>query len=328
MKRREFLTVLGGVAASAPFGARAQERTRRVGMLLAAPENDPDTNALMEMFRRSLETLGWSETRNLRIERRVASDTPKMRDYATELATLELDVIVTYPTPSTAAIKAVTSGTPIVFVNVADPIGSGFVDSLARPGGSITGFINFESSLGGKWLGLLREIAPNTSRVALLFNPATAASGAAGGIYLSSAKEAAAQSGAELIVSPVYDDADIEAVFRTLASGGGVIVNPNVFTSTHVAAIVAAAAKYRVPAIYPARYYANNGGLLSYGVDVGDLFRGAATYVDRILRGTRASDLPVQLPTKFELVINVKAAKAIGLDISPSLLVRADEVIE
>jgi len=330
MRRREFLTVLGGVAASAPFGARAQERTRSVGMLLAAPEHDPDTNALMEMFRRSLETLGWSETRNLRIERRVASDTPKMRDYATELASLELDVIVTYPTPSTAAIKAVTSGTPIVFVNVADPIGSGFVDSLARPGGSITGFVNFESSLGGKWLGLLREIAPNTSRVALLFNPATAANGAAGGIYLSSAKEAAVQSGAELIVSPVYDDADIEAVFRTLASGGGggVIVNPNVFTSTHLAAIVAAAAKYRVPAIYPFRYYANNGGLLSYGVDVGDLFRGAATYVDRILRGTRASDLPVQLPTKFELIINVKAAKAIGLAVPPALLARADEVIE
>jgi putative ABC transport system substrate-binding protein len=328
MKRRVFLTVLGGVAASAPFGARAQERTRHLGMLLAAPENDPDTNALMEMFRRSLETLGWSETRNLRIERRVASDTPKMRGYATELASLELDVIVTYPTPSTAAIKAVTSGTPIVFVNVADPIGSGFVDSLARPGGSITGFINFESSLGGKWLDLLREIAPNTSRIALLFNPATAANGAAGGIYLSSAKEAATRSGAELIVSPVYDDADIEAVFRTLASGGGVIVNPNVFTSTHVAAIVAAAAKYRVPAIYPARYYANNGGLLSYGVDVGDLFRGAATYVDRILRGTRASDLPVQLPTKFELAINLKTAKALGLVVPRTLLARADDVIE
>jgi len=163
MRRREFLTVLGGVAASAPFGARAQERTRSVGMLLAAPEHDPDTNALMEMFRRSLETLGWSETRNLRIERRVASDTPKMRDYATELASLELDVIVTYPTPSTAAIKAVTSGTPIVFVNVADPIGSGFVDSLARPGGSITGFVTSNRHLEASGLvscARLRPILP------------------------------------------------------------------------------------------------------------------------------------------------------------------------
>jgi putative ABC transport system substrate-binding protein len=329
MLRREFIGLAGGAAAW-PVVVRAQqaEIVRRVGILLAAPENDPQTEAFISAFRRSLEVLGWSEKRNLRVESRVTDDAQMLRDYALELAKLELDVIVTYTTPSTAAIKEATSRTSIVFVYVADPVGSGFVDSLARPGGMITGFTNFESSLGGKWLDLLREIAPNTSRVALLFNPNTAASGAAGGVYLSSAKAAAAQLRVELIVSPVYDDGDIERVFRTLASEGGVIVNPNVFVRAHIAAIFASAEKYQVPAIYPDRYYANIGGLLSYGVEVVDLFRGAATYVDRILRGTRASDLPVQLPTKFELVVNLKTAKTLGLSIPPALLARADEVIE
>jgi putative ABC transport system substrate-binding protein len=329
MRRREFITLVGGAAAAWPLAARAQqpERTRRVGVLLSASENDPLTVPI-RMFRRSLESLGWSEKRNLHIESRVTDDPSTMRDYALELANLELDVIVTYSTPSTAAIKGVAPRTPIVFVYVADPVGSGFVNSWARPGGMITGFTNFESSLGGKWLGLLREIAPDTSRFSLLFNPNSAASGAAGGVYLSSAKAAATQLGVELIVSPVYDDGDIEAVFRALASDGAVIVNPNVFTRVHIAAILASAAKYRVPAIYPDRFYANAGGLLSYGVEMLDLFRGAATYVDRILRGTRASDLPVQQPTKFELVINLKTARMLGLTVPPTLLARADEVIE
>jgi len=330
MKRREFVALLGSGAVAWPLAALGEqpERKRRVGMLLAAPESDPVLDAPIPAFRRSLESLGWSEARNLHVESRATNDAQRLRDYASEFAKLDLDVIVTYSTPSTAAIKEAIPRTPIVFVYVADPVGSGFVDSLARPGGMITGFTNFESSLGGKWLDLLREIAPNTARVALLFNPNTAASGAAGGVYLSSAKAAATHLGIELVVSPVYDDGDIEAVFRAVASNGGVIVNPNVFIRAHIVAIFALAEKYQVPAIYPDRYYANIGGLISYGVELSDMFRGAAAYVDRVLRGTRPSDLPVQLPTKFELVINVKTAKALGLEVPPTLLARADEVIE
>jgi putative ABC transport system substrate-binding protein len=331
MRRRKFIALAGGVAAW-PLSVAAQqaERKRRVGMLLGRLADDGSANALIATFLKSLQVLGWSEARNIRIDYRMASDVSRLNDYASELVNLDPDVIVTETTPATIAIKRATSRIPVVFVNVSNPVGSGLVTSVARPGGMLTGFTNFESSLGGKWVDLLREIAPATERFALMFNPDTAASGAAAGVYVDSARAAAIHFGSELIVSPVHDDLGIEALFKELSKppSGGAIVNPNVFTTAHRVAIVEMAAQYKVPAIYPYRLHADIGGLLSYGVDPLELFRGASTYVDRILKGANPADLPVQAPTKFELVINLKAAKAIGLTVPPTLLARADDAIE
>src|SRR6266481_4663168 len=270
MKRREFIGLVGG-AATWPVVARAQQadRKRRVGLLLGRPADDRSAIALIETLRESLQVIGWSEARNIRIDYRITSDVARLHDYASELVNLEPDVIVTESTPATLAIKEATSRIPVVFVNVSNPIGSGLVTSVARPGGMITGFTNFESSLGGKWVSLLREIAPATQRFALMFNPDTAAAGVSGGAYVDSAREAAINLRSELIVGPVHDDLGIETLFKDLSRppSGGAIVNPNVFTTAHRVAIVEMAAQYKVPAIYPYRLHAEIGGLLSYGID-------------------------------------------------------------
>ncbi len=251
MKRREFIGLVGG-AATWPVVARAQQadRKRRVGLLLGRPADDRSAIALIETLRESLQVIGWSEARNIRIDYRITSDVARLHDYASELVNLEPDVIVTESTPATLAIKEATSRIPVVFVNVSNPIGSGLVTSVARPGGMITGFTNFESSLGGKWVSLLREIAPATQRFALMFNPDTAAAGVSGGAYVDSAREAAINLRSELIVGPVHDDLGIETLFKDLSRppSGGAIVNPNVFTTAHRVAIVEMAAQYKVPA--------------------------------------------------------------------------------
>jgi putative ABC transport system substrate-binding protein len=332
MRRRDFIGVIGGAAAAWPLAARAQQERgiRRVGVLFGGAEDDPETRARMNILRQSLQDLGWSDPRNLRIDYRVTRDVSRMRTYASELLRLGPDVVVTHPTPATSAIKRENAQVPVVFVAVSDPIGSGFVTSFARPGGTMTGFTNFEASLGGKWLDVLKEIVPDLKRIGFMYNPDTAAAGATGGVYLGSAKAAAARWGIELIVSPVHHVADVESTIGSLAGApaGGLIVNPNVFTRAHRASIAAAAARHRVPAIYPYATFVEVGGLLSYGIEPRELFRHAAVYVDRILKGAKPADLPVQAPTKLELIVNLTAAKALGLAISESFLLRADKVIE
>jgi putative tryptophan/tyrosine transport system substrate-binding protein len=332
MRRRDFIRAIGGAAAGWPLSALAQQErgVRRIGVLFGGSADDSETQARFAILRQSLQDLGWSDSRNIRIDYRVTRDVSRMREYASELVRLGPDVIVTHPTPATSAIKKENTQVPVVFVAVSDPIGSGFVTSFARPGGSMTGFTNFETTLGGKWLDVLKEIVPGLTRAGFLYNPDTAAAGATGGVYLESAKGAAARLGVELIVSPVRDVADIEFTISSLAKapGGCLIVNPNVFTRAHRATIAASAAKHRVPTIYPYAAFVEAGGLLSYGIEPRDLFRHAAVYVDRILKGVKPADLPVQAPTKLELIVNLKAAKALGLTIPESFLLRADKVIE
>jgi putative ABC transport system substrate-binding protein len=247
-----------------------------------------------------------------------------------ELTGLEPELIVTYTTPATNAVRQATHTVPILFVAVSDPIGTGFVESFARPGGNITGFTNFEATMGGKWLELIRDIAPSVKRVAMLFNPATANAGASGGVYLPSMKAAADVLGIQLSVSPVNDPAEIDGAFAAMAEspGGGLIVMPNVFTARNQERIVAQAARFRIPTVYPLLHFVTAGGLISYGIDYSDQFRLAASYADRILRGGKPADLPVQQPTKFVLAINRKTAKALGFDIPATLLARVDEVVE
>jgi putative ABC transport system substrate-binding protein len=246
------------------------------------------------------------------------------------LISLKPDLVLTYTTPATNAVHQVTRSVPILFVAVSDPIGTEFVRSFSHPEGNITGFTNFEPTMGSKWVQLIREIAPSVQRVAMLFNPATANAGASGGVYLQSMKAAASALGLELTVSPVSDPSEIDGAFAAVAekAGGGLIVMPNVFTAVHQERIVAQAARFRVPTIYPLSHFVNAGGLMSYGIDYTEQFRLAASYADRILRGTKPADLPVQQPTKFELVINRKTAQELGLTIPPSLLATADTLIE
>jgi putative ABC transport system substrate-binding protein len=274
--------------------------------------------------------LGWTGRQDVQIEYRAAAELERMRSHAIELVSLSPELIVTYTTPATNAVRQVTHSVPILFVAVSDPIGTGFVESFARPGGNITGFTNFEATMGSKWVELLHEVAPSVKRVAMLFNPATANAGASGGIYLQSIKTAAGVMGVELTVNPVSEPADIDAAFAAAAESpdAGFIVMPNVFTASHRDRIVAQAARFRIPTIYPLQHFVSAGGLISYGIDYSDQFRLAASYADRILRGGKPADLPVQQPTKFELAINRKAANALGLAIPATLLARADEVIE
>jgi putative ABC transport system substrate-binding protein len=329
--RREFITLLGGAAAW-PVAAHAQqvERMRRIGVLLANAEDDPQVPARLVAFTKALQALGWTDGRNIRIDYRfAAADVDRMRAFAKELVSLHPDLIVGAGTQDVAALQRETRTTPIVFVSVSDPVGSGFVASLPRPGGNITGFINFESSLSGKWIEMLKDIVPRVTRAALIFNPETAPYFA---YYLQPFEAAAQSSAVEPMAAPVRTAADIERIVASL--GGrpdtGLVVMPDAFTSTQriLDLIVALAARYRVPTIYPARDHVAAGGLVSYGIDTVDLFRQAPTYVDRILKGAKPADLPVQLPTKFELAVNLKTAKALGLDIPATLLGRADEVIE
>jgi putative tryptophan/tyrosine transport system substrate-binding protein len=331
MRRREFIAGLGSAAAW-PLTARAQqgERPRRIGVLMDRDENDPAARATLSSFAKGLGELAWSEGRNLQMVVRWApGNIDRMRMFAKELVDSQPDAILASGTPVTAALQRETRTIPIVFVQAADPIGPGFVASLAHPGGNITGFIHTEASLGAKWLGLLTEIAPSVKRAALIFNPDTAP---AGGSYFLTPFEVAARSlKVEPIAAPVHSDAEIETIIGSLGRepGGGLVVPPaGGFNLVHRAPIISAAARYDVPAVYAQTIYARDGGLLSYGPDGVDIFRRSASYVDRILRGEKPGELPVQLPIKFEIVINLKTAKALGLTIPNTLLAIADEVIE
>jgi putative tryptophan/tyrosine transport system substrate-binding protein len=329
MRRREFITLLGGATAW-PLAARAQqgERMRRIGVLMAVPENDHEYQAFLAAFREGLQKLGWAEGRNIRIDTRWAAlDAEAMQRFAKELVALQPDLIVSQSTPTTASLLQQTRTIPIIFALVIDPIGSGFVASLPRPGGNVTGFIAMEGSLAGKWLELLKEIAPRVTRVAFLFNPATAPYAE---YFLNPFKAAAASFAVEGIATPVRDSSELESVVAAQARepNGGLIVMPESFLNTHRVEITSLAARYRLPAVYAFRFFTEFGGLLSYGNDFIDNYRRAATYVDRILKGEKPANLPVQAPTKYELVINLKTAKALDLDVSLRLQQRADEVIE
>ena len=327
--RREFITLVGGAAAW-PFAARAQQpdHMRRIGVLMAFAENE-EGKAFVAAFREALQKLGWTEGRNIQIYTRwgVINDAESRQQSAKELVALQPELIVTQNTPATLAMFQQTHTIPIIFALVSDPIGSGFVKTLAHPGGNVTGFTTIEGSLGGKWLELLKEIAPRVTRVAMLFNPATAPYF---DYYLNPFKAAAAPFGVEAILGPIHDTAEFDTVIAAQARepNSGLIIMPDDFLNVHRVEIISLAARYRLPAVYPFRFYPELGGLLSYGNDIVDNYRRAATYVDRILKGANPSELPVQAPVKFELVINLKTAKTLGLTIPESFLVRADEVIE
>jgi putative tryptophan/tyrosine transport system substrate-binding protein len=329
MRRREFITLIGGVAAW-PLAARAQqaERMRLIGVLMAYAESDPEGQAWVAAFREALQKLGWAEDRNIRIDTRWATpDVEAMQRLAKELVALQPDLILSQSTPTTAALLQHTRTIPIIFANIADPVGSGFVASFSRPGGNATGFVLFEPTMAGKWLELLKEIAPRVNRVAFLFNPETATYFE---YYTIPFKAAAASFGVEAIAAPVHDSSELEIAFAAQARepNGSLIVLPDSFLNAHSVEITSLAARYRLPAVYPYRLYTKVGGLLSYGNDVFDNYRRAAGYVDRILKGEKPGELPVQAPVKFELVLNLKVAKDLGLTLPPTLLARADEVIE
>jgi putative tryptophan/tyrosine transport system substrate-binding protein len=326
MKRRAFIAVLGGAAAW-PMMARGQqpERMRRIGVLMSFAADDAEGQARFRAFLQGLQQLGWTDGRNLRIDTRWGANDADRRRYAAELVALAPDVIMASTTPAMAALQNATSTVPIVFSNVADPVGAGFVNSPERPGGNVTGFMPFEYSISGKWLELLKEIAPNVTRAAVFRDPTSAA-----GIGQFAAIRSLAQStGVEL--NPVARSA--QELERTLATflrlpNGGLIVTASSVGAAERDLFVTFADQHRLPAVYPFRYFVTGGGLMSYGPDSLNGYRQAAGYVDRILKGEKPADLPVQAPTKYELVINLKTAKALGLDIPPSLLARADEVIE
>jgi putative tryptophan/tyrosine transport system substrate-binding protein len=328
VRRREFITLLGGAAAAWPLVARAQheERMRRIAVLNNVAEGDPDTQAWIGAFRQRLESLGWSENRNLKIDIRWgAGDLTRLRHYAVELVSMGPDVAFAESTPSIRALQQATRTIPIVFVGGSNPVGSGFVASLARPEGNITGFISFEPAIGGKWLGTLKEIAPRVARAALIYNPRTHT-----GQYFQSIETAAQSLGVELVRVAFHDASDIERGIDDFARApnGGLLVLSDPSTALHRDLIVTLAARHRLPAVYPFRQFIAIGGLISYGVDRPDQYRRAAEYVGRILKGEKPGELPVQAPTKFELVINLKTAKTLGLDVPLQLQQLADEVIE
>jgi ABC-type uncharacterized transport system substrate-binding protein len=327
MRRREFITFLGS-AATWPLAARAQqpERMRRIGVLIPFAANDPEAQARNLVFEQSLQQLGWTVGRDLQIDYRSSEgDAAAARRYAAELVALAPDVIMTAGSLTIGPALQATQTIPIVFVNVADPVGAGFVQSLARPGGNATGFTNFEYTTTGKWMELLKQIAPHVTRVAVLRDPASAA-----GIGQFTAIQSVAQSlGVELTPFNARDVGEIEPGIAAFArSGNGGLIVTAGGTGYHRDLIIGLASRHKLPAVYPFRYDAKDGGLISYGPDPRDLIRRAAAYVDRILKGEKPADLPVQAPTKYELVINLKTAKALGLTVPPSLLARADEVIE
>jgi ABC-type uncharacterized transport system substrate-binding protein len=328
MKRREFITMLGGAAAW-PLAARAQqgERVRRIGVLMILAADDAESSARVAALTQGLQQSGWTAGRNVQIEYRWGADSgAHTRILAAELVALAPDVILTVGVPALAAMKQVTSTVPIVFVNIVDPVGAGFVESLARPGGNATGFTSFEYGISAKWLELLKQVAPGVTRVAVLRDAAISS-----GIGQFAVIQGAAPSfGVELRPIDVGEAGEIERAVTAFAraSNGGLIVTSSPSTAAHRVPIVALATRHRLPAVYSFRYFATSGGLMSYGPDTTDPFRRAAGYIDRILRGEKPADLPVQAPTKYELVINLKTAKALGLEIPPTLLARADEVIE
>jgi ABC-type uncharacterized transport system substrate-binding protein len=328
--RREFIAC-ASAAAAWPIAARGQQsdRLRHLGVLMATDENDPDLNAYLAQFKRTLVDFGWLEGRNLQIEVHWAGvNVDRVRMHAKALVDLQPDLIFAYSTPATAALQRETRTIPILFAVVGNPVGDGFVASLALPGGNITGFMAQEASLAGKWLELLTEIAPDLKRAAVIFNPETAPGG--GTYFVPEFETAAARFRVASIRAPVHSDADLETVITSLGHepGAGVVVTPDVFTINHRASIISLASRSNVPVVYRDAINAKEGGLLSYGPDIGDIFHRAASYVDRILRGAPPAELPVQLPVKFQMTLNMKTAKALGLDVPLFLQQRADEVIE
>ncbi|MEK6243394.1 MAG: ABC transporter substrate-binding protein [Pseudomonadota bacterium] len=331
MNRRETLQVLLALgAAIGPLYAGAQQpgRVRRIGVLIGFAENDPESRLRLAAFKEGLAALGWTEGHNLRIDIRwSAGDVNRASAFAKELVAMNPEVILSSTTPVTAALHRETRTIPIVFTAVSDPIGSGFVETLARPGGNITGFLNFESSLVEKWLQLLKEIAPRVTRAAVMFNPQTAPYA---DYYLQPLKAAAPKFRVTTFTATVRSESDIEKAISGLGRepGGGLLVMPDSFNFVHRKSIIALTARHKVPAIFYTGVWSEEGGLFSYGVDIADLFRRAAPYVDRILRGAKPAELPVQQPSKFEMVVNRKTAEALGLKIPQSVLLRADRVIE
>ena len=328
MKRREFMTLLSGAAAW-PLTAHAQQgaRMRRIGILINLASDDAEGQARLAAFHQGLKQLGWTVGRNVQIDYRWgAGDADRIRKFAAELVALAPDVILSTGSPSAAALQQATRTVPIVFVTVVDPVGSGFVDSLAQPAGNITGFTLFEYSISGKWLELLKEIAPGVTRVAIIRDPALTAGGGQLGVI----QAVAPSFGMEVTPVNVRDAGEIERAVTAFARqpNGGLIVTASTLAAVHRDLLIALAARRKLPAVYFARYVALAGGLISYGPDYVDQYRRAAGYVDRILKGEKPADLPVQAPTKYELVINLKTAKALGLEVPPTLLARADEVIE
>jgi len=331
VKRRAFITLLSGATIAWPLAARAQqtERVRRIGVLMGWPESDSEAQSEFAAFVQELRKLGWADGRNLRIDSRWAmpAHPESMHRFAKELVALQPELILSQSTPATAALLQQTRTIPIIFAIVADPIGSGFVVSFPRPGGNATGFAVTEPTQAGKWVELLKEIAPRVTRVAALFNPAMATFAE---FWLKPFKAAAASFAVEAILAPVHDMSELESVIAAQARepNTGLFVMPDAFIITYRAEVTSLAARYRLPAVYAFRFFTEAGGLLSYGEDLTDNFRRAATYADRILKGEKPSELPVQAPVKFQLVINLKAAKALGLTVPQTLLVTADELIE
>ena len=325
------MSLLGGTAAAWPLVARGQqaERARRIGVLMELAASDAQARTDIAALQRGLHKLGWLEGSNLGVDYRWAPDDPVLLwKFAKELVQLRPDAIVAGSSPVVGTLLRETRSIPIVFVSISDPIGEGFVASFAHPGGNVTGFTNFESSMTGGWVELLTQIAPNVTRVAFLFNPQAAAGG--GSYFLHAVDTAVSTLKVQAVMALVHDDDEIEASFAALARepGAGAVLLPDIFTAAHYQMVVALAARYHVPTVYPYRFMVERGGLISYGVDVENLFERAATYVDRILKGTNPTALPVQAPTKFELLINQKTAKTLGLTVPYALLAGADEVIE
>jgi putative tryptophan/tyrosine transport system substrate-binding protein len=331
IRRREFIFTLGGVAAAWPLTSHAQQPNRvpRIGVLMSYAESDSDAQAWYAAFREGLQKLGWTEGHNTQIDTRWATpdDAESMRRFAKELVALQPDLLLSSTTPTTSALLQQTRTIPIVFAIVADPIGSGFGASFAQPGGNVTGFTFTEPTMAGKWLELLKQIAPRVVRVAMLFNPVSATYAE---YWLNPFKAAAPSFAVEAIAAPVRNGSELESIIAAQARepNGGLIAMPDSFTDAHRVEITSLAARYRLPAIYPFRFFAEVGGLLSYGVDRTDNFRRAAKYVDRILKGEKPAEIPVQAPINFELVVNLKTAKALGLDVPLHLQQLADEIIE
>jgi putative ABC transport system substrate-binding protein len=329
MQRREFITLLGGAAVAWPLAARAQQadRIRRIGVLMGLAADDPQGQTIIAAFLQRLQQLGWADGRNARIDIRWgAGNAENIRKYAAELVALAPDVMLAPGGTTVGPLLKASSTVPIVFANVPDPVGSGFVESLAQPGGNATGFVQFEYSLSGKWLELLKQIAPGVTRAAVLWDPAIIA-----GIGQFAVIQSVAPSlGVEVRAVNVRDAGEIERAVSAFArsANGGLIVTASALSLVHRDLIITLAARYKLPAVYNLRLFTASGGLISYGADFIDQYRRAATYVDRILKGEKPADLPVQAPTKYELAINLKTAKALGLTVPPTLLTQADEVIE
>jgi putative ABC transport system substrate-binding protein len=329
MRRRDFINAICSAAALWPIAAHAQQpnRVRRIGVLMSFSESDAEARAWIAAFEAGLQSLGWGQDHNIRIDYRwVGGDLHRLRTEAAELVGMTPDVLFAAASPALVALNRETRSLPIVFVQVSDPVKLGFVASLARPGGNITGFVNFEHPIGGKWLDLLKDTAPGRTRVAVIFDPDNPSQPA----YLQAIEAAAPSFGVQLTRAEVRNAAEIEHAINAFAQqpNGALLVAPNAVTILHRDLIIALAARHRLPAVYPYRFFATSGGFISYGVDLRELYRQAASYVDRILKGAKPGDLPIQLASKFELVVNLKTAKALGLTIPEPFLQHADEVIE